>query len=137
MDSCLFGAESSLRLLAGSHQQGAIPQAPEHLRFDSWPRHWAIGLKGAKSYTFLFCEKNRLFFARTVDFSWCKGFFGHPLTCVTYSFIPLKMRNLYSMRAFIVFYNCYSCGFQDLIGLITVFFCGNQRRQKADDAITD
>ncbi|GAY79109.1 hypothetical protein NBRC111894_4663 [Sporolactobacillus inulinus] len=65
----LFGAESSLRLLAcrgrtasllrqcknlrglaGTHQQGAIPQAPEHLRFDSWSRHWSIGLKkGAKS----------------------------------------------------------------------------------------
>ncbi|QAA23024.1 hypothetical protein C0674_10525 [Sporolactobacillus terrae] len=50
MDSCLFGAESSLRLLAcrgrtasllrqgknlrgraGTHQQGAIPQAPKYL----------------------------------------------------------------------------------------------------------
>ncbi|WP_218013134.1 hypothetical protein, partial [Sporolactobacillus terrae] len=43
--SCLFGAESPLRLLAGTHQQRAIPQAPEPLRFDSWPRHWSIGLK--------------------------------------------------------------------------------------------
>ncbi|GAY75004.1 hypothetical protein NBRC111894_558 [Sporolactobacillus inulinus] len=41
MGSCLFGAESSLRLLAGTHQQRAIPQAPEYLRFDSRPRHWA------------------------------------------------------------------------------------------------
>ncbi len=45
MDSCLFGAESSLRLLAGTHQLSAIPQAPEHLRFDAWPRHWSMGLK--------------------------------------------------------------------------------------------
>ncbi len=53
MGSCLFGTESPLRLLAchgrtaillrqgrnlrgptGTHQQGAIPQAPEHLPFD-------------------------------------------------------------------------------------------------------
>ncbi len=65
----LLGHAIDLRGLAGTHQQGAIPQAPEHLRFDSWPRHWAIGLKGAKSYTFLFCEKNRLFFARTAGLS--------------------------------------------------------------------
>ncbi|GAY78588.1 hypothetical protein NBRC111894_4142 [Sporolactobacillus inulinus] len=25
-----------------SHQQRAIPQAPEHLRFDSWPRHYVM-----------------------------------------------------------------------------------------------
>ncbi|KLI02011.1 hypothetical protein SINU_10340, partial [Sporolactobacillus inulinus CASD] len=56
----LFGAESSLRLLAcrgrtasllrqGKNLRGllwpALPQAPEHLRFDSWPRHWSLVLK--------------------------------------------------------------------------------------------
>ncbi|GAY74614.1 hypothetical protein NBRC111894_168 [Sporolactobacillus inulinus] len=47
---CLSGAESSLRLLAGT----LFPQAPEYLRFDSWPRHWAIGLKTGQILYFLF-----------------------------------------------------------------------------------
>ncbi|KLI02254.1 hypothetical protein SINU_08930, partial [Sporolactobacillus inulinus CASD] len=36
--------------LAGTHQLGAIPQAPEHLRFDSWPRHWSIGWKPGQNH---------------------------------------------------------------------------------------
>jgi hypothetical protein len=69
MGSCLFGAESPLRLLAcrgrtasllrqvrylrslaGTHQLSAIPQAPEPLRFDSWPRHWSNGLKPGQNH---------------------------------------------------------------------------------------
>ncbi|WP_218013116.1 hypothetical protein, partial [Sporolactobacillus terrae] len=76
MDSCLISAESPLRLLAcrgrtgsllghpiylrglaGTHQLTAIPQAPEPLRFDSWPRHWAIGLKTGQNLILSFPAK--------------------------------------------------------------------------------
>ncbi|GAY75636.1 hypothetical protein NBRC111894_1190 [Sporolactobacillus inulinus] len=40
----------NLRGLAGTHQLSAIPQAPEHLRFDPWPRHWSIGLKTGQNH---------------------------------------------------------------------------------------
>ncbi len=76
MVSCLFGAESPLRLLAcrgrtasllrqarnlrglaGTHQLSAIPPAPEPLRFDSWPRHWGIGLKTGQNLILSFPAK--------------------------------------------------------------------------------
>ncbi len=56
MDSCLFGAESSLRLLAGT----LFPQAPEPLRFDSWPRHGSIGLKIGQNLILSFPVKKPL-----------------------------------------------------------------------------
>ncbi|KLI01518.1 hypothetical protein SINU_12975, partial [Sporolactobacillus inulinus CASD] len=40
----------NLRDLAGTHQLSTIPQAPELLRFDAWPRHWAIGLKTGQNH---------------------------------------------------------------------------------------
>ncbi|KLI02156.1 hypothetical protein SINU_09425 [Sporolactobacillus inulinus CASD] len=44
----------NLRGLAGTHQQGGVSLAPEHLRFDSWPRHWSIiGLRTGQIINFL------------------------------------------------------------------------------------
>ncbi|GAY76491.1 hypothetical protein NBRC111894_2045 [Sporolactobacillus inulinus] len=45
---------------AGTHQQGAIPRAPEYLRFDSWSRHWPIGLKMGQNPILSFPVKKTL-----------------------------------------------------------------------------
>ncbi|WP_262393431.1 hypothetical protein [Sporolactobacillus inulinus] len=38
-------ASSDTHFSCGVFLGSLFPQAPEHLRFDSWPRHWSIGLK--------------------------------------------------------------------------------------------
>ncbi|GAY78265.1 hypothetical protein NBRC111894_3819 [Sporolactobacillus inulinus] len=44
------GASSDTQLICGVFLGSLVPQASEHLRFDSWPRHWSIGLKTGQNY---------------------------------------------------------------------------------------